>query len=379
MTDATVYAVASGKGGVGKTTTAVNLGAGFAAAGRSVAVVDLDLGMANVGDFVTASPAGPTLHDVLAGDATLDDALSHATDRLDVIRGSDDLEAFGRADPTGIGDVLSALRLRYDIVVLDSGGGLSHDTALPLGLADEIIVVSTPEPAAIQNTRKTLDLAAKLDGTVAGLVLTRVGAGIDPDEIAGDLDLSLLGAVPEDGTVREAAEAGEPLLAFDRDSPAARSYLEIAYGLLGEPLPREVGEGSGVELSGAGEGGPGTEGMTPEAAAGEGEAVDPAAEHTDAAAGSTDAAAGSTDAAAESADAAAEPADTETEQGAGSGQTGEPAEPAPGAAGTEGTEEPAELKETEEPEEPEAEAMEEPEETTGSRSLLSRLTGGLFG
>ena len=244
MTDATVYAVASGKGGVGKTTTAVNLGAGFAHAGRSVVVVDLDLGMANLADFVEATPAGPTLHDVLAGEATLDDALSHVSTNLDVILGSDDLEAFGKADPTGIRDILTELKRRYDVVVLDSGGGLSHDTALPLGLADSVIFVSTIEKPAVKNTKKTLDLTEILDGSIEGIVLTRIGGGKDevpPAEIASSLGLKLVGSVPEDSTVVASANAGEPLLAYDSESPAAQSYLEMAYDLLGEPLPMDLG------------------------------------------------------------------------------------------------------------------------------------------
>ena len=251
MTDGTVYAVASGKGGVGKTTTAVNLGAGFAQAGRSVVVVDLDLGMANLSDFVESSPAGPTLHEVLAEEATLDDALSHASPNLDVIRGSEDLELFGRADPRGIRTLLSDLRERYDVVILDSGGGLSHDTALPLGLADSIILVSTVEKPAVKNTAKTLQLAGMLEGSLEGIVLTRVGGGkeeVDPTEVASSLDLQLLGSVPEDSTVKASAAAGEPLLEYDEDSPAAQAYLEIAYDLLGGPrCHRRIRRAGGTE------------------------------------------------------------------------------------------------------------------------------------
>ncbi|MFB6112928.1 MAG: MinD/ParA family protein [Halodesulfurarchaeum sp.] len=247
MSDGIIYAVASGKGGVGKTTTSVNVGAGFATAGHSVVVVDLDLGMANLGDFVDASPRGPTLHDVLAGEATLDDAISHASEGLDVVLGSEDITDFGKADPTNVRSVLSDLTERYDFVILDSGGGLSHDTALPLGLADAVILVSTVEDPSLKNTRKTLELAEKISGTVEGIVFTRIGGGkeADPTTVAERVGVRLIGTVPEDRTVVESAKAGTPLLTYDPESPAAQSYLEIAYDLLDEPLPMQLGTESG--------------------------------------------------------------------------------------------------------------------------------------
>lgn len=353
MTEGTVYAVASGKGGVGKTTTAVNLGAGFAHAGRSVVVVDMDLGMANLRDFVEATPGGTTLHEVLAGEATLDDALSHVSPGLDVILGSEDLSIFGRADPRGLRTLLADLRTRYDVVILDSGGGLSHDTALPLGLADAIVLVSTVEQPAVKNTAKTLELAEKLDGTLSGIVLTRVGGGkseVDPTEIASRLDLSLLGSVPEDSTVKASAEAGEPLLQFDRDSPASQAYLEIAYELLGENLPVDFGEGRGTGDVAAAE----TAGTDASSDDDEGDGADQAPEMESPEEGvAVEEAEGDTTAA----EAVDDATDDETaDRAVDESEDADTDENAPLAEELDGEEEPAE-----------------------SRSLLSKLTGGLFG
>lgn len=241
MADPQVVAVASGKGGVGKTTSAVNLGAAFVEAGRSVVVVDLDLGMANLGDFLDVEEPAATLHDVLSGDAEIEECVVEAPGGVDIVFGSTDIEAFGRADPAGMRAVVDILTTGYDVVVLDTGGGLSHDSTLPLGLADGVILVSTAEEAAVNNTEKTRGLVDRLGGTVAGVIVTRIG-GAAPgtiDDVTATIDGRLLGSVPEDSAVPQSAAAGVPLVAQDRDSPAAQAYREIAYTILDEPLPRD--------------------------------------------------------------------------------------------------------------------------------------------
>lgn len=255
-----VYAVASGKGGVGKTTSAVNLGAAFAEAGRTVAVVDVDLGMANVGDVLAFEAETPTLHDVLSGDADVEAAIRGAPGEFDAVVGSAGIEAFGRADPAGLRDVVDTLRERYDVVVLDTGGGLSYDAALPLGLADSVILVATPNDAALNNAAMTHRIVDRIGGDVAGVIVNRSGAGSGESQEAIEtrLDLPVLGMVPEDRSVAESAAEGVPVVVFDRDSPAAQSFREIAYGILEEPLPVDWGDqddagiGSGTGIGGAG-------------------------------------------------------------------------------------------------------------------------------
>lgn len=247
----TVYAVASGKGGVGKTTTAVNLGAAMVEAGRSVVVADLDLGMANLGDVLAVEPPEATLHDLLADEADLEAALVEAPGGVDVLLGSDDIEAFGDADPAAIPDVVGDLRERYDVVLLDGAAGLSHDMTVPLGLADGVLLVTTTATAGIENAAKTQALVDRLGGTVEGAVVTRLGSAgrATPEAVADRLDVPVLGAVPEDGAIAMSAEEGRPLVTIDRQSPAAQSYREIAYGLLDEPLPRDWAEEEDEQLA----------------------------------------------------------------------------------------------------------------------------------
>lgn len=252
-----VYAVASGKGGVGKTTTAAALGACAAATGRKTVVVDADLGMADLAAILDVDD-GPTLHDVLAGRASVAEACRPAEGGFDVLTGDRDLEAYPEGDPAGLGDVIDALREQYEVIILDTAAGLSQDVLVPLGLADEVVLVSTTDTAALRDTEKTRQLVEKVDGSVAGLVLTRVvDAGGAAD---ADLPIRRLGMVPEDDAVSEAEQAGVAVPIHNPGGPAGSAYIEVAAALLGVA----VGEVDlGEDRSGGGEGGMPTAGAAP--------------------------------------------------------------------------------------------------------------------
>ncbi|NGM68167.1 P-loop NTPase [Natronolimnobius sp. AArcel1] len=238
MSQETVYAIASGKGGVGKTTTTVNIGTALAQAGKRVAVVDVDLGMANLAGFVSLTPDSTTLHDVLAGDASIEDATYRLADNIVAVPSGTGLDEYAEASPEGLGDVINDLRTAYDYVLLDVGAGISHETVLPLGLADAVLVVSTPEPAAVQDSKKTIELTARANGSVAGLVVTRThpGSDISYEEIAARLEIPLLGTVPEDSAARESVYAGTPLVVYNAEGPAAIAYRTLAADLAGIEL-----------------------------------------------------------------------------------------------------------------------------------------------
>ena len=191
-----MYAVAGGKGGVGKTTTTLNLAAAFAESGADTAVVDADLGMTNLGELL-AIETDHSVHDVLAGEATVEAALVDGPGGVSVLAGDRDLDAYDRADPAELRGVVERLRERYDVVLADTGAGLSHASLVPYGLADGVVLVTTADAVAATDTGKTAEMVRQVDGTVLGVVVTRTDAAADAVSTAERVGEPLLGSVPE--------------------------------------------------------------------------------------------------------------------------------------------------------------------------------------
>lgn len=224
--EAAVYAVASGKGGVGKTTTAINLAAALAES-REVCVVDADLGMATLAAALDLSIDGPTIHDVLTGGTSIDDA-TYEYGEFAVVPGETTLDAYAAADPAGLREALDELRSTFDVVFLDVGAGLSHDTVVPLGAADRVLLVATPEPPAIENVRTTREMADRVGTDVLGAVLARADPERPVEPIEDALGVRALAVIPEHEAVPESLAAGEPVVTRAPGSPAAAGYAELA-------------------------------------------------------------------------------------------------------------------------------------------------------
>jgi septum site-determining protein MinD len=243
-----VYAVASGKGGVGKTTTVANLGAALAAAGHETAVVDADLGMGNLAGVLGIDPdAGPTVHDVLSGAAGVADAVREGPVGLSVVPASDDLDDFAAADPANLSTLLDGIDA--ETVLIDTSAGLSHDSVEPLRIADEVLLVSTPERGALGDTAKTREVVGRFGTTVAGAVLTRTTPETDTATAGARLDAPIRGTIPDDPAVSTAAQAGEPLVVAAPDAPVTDAYRRLGADLTGDDsiVPTDGGSEAGAE------------------------------------------------------------------------------------------------------------------------------------
>lgn len=230
-----VIAVTGGKGGVGKSTSVVNLGVSLRMDGYSVALVDADVEMPNLVELLDLEP-DQTIHDVLSGRAMTMEALLEVGPQFAVVPGDPELSGYGSIEPERLETVVTTLGTHFDVVLLDTGAGLSYDDLFPLGLADEILLVSSPDPAAMENARRTQAFVQQLGRQVRGVVITKADASVD-GSIAGVFDAPLVGVIPEDPAVRRSTAAGKPLELVAPESAAARAYRQLEATLTDGQLP----------------------------------------------------------------------------------------------------------------------------------------------
>lgn len=229
-------AVASGKGGTGKTTATLALGMGLAER-YDVTVIDTDTGMANMLFHAGLADVPVTLHDLLQEDSTVpvSEAVYHRHG-MDIVPCGTSLDAFSDANPDRLQAVIADLAEQTDVLLLDSPATLgSRNAVLPIVIADRIVLVVQPTIPAITDGLKVQEYATAYGTDVAGLVFNKVH---DPAEVsrisdrAGDyVDGPILGTVPMDDAAREARKAGSPLLAHAPDSPAGQAFASIASDL----------------------------------------------------------------------------------------------------------------------------------------------------
>jgi septum site-determining protein MinD len=228
------FAVASGKGGTGKTTATLALGMALAEAGRAVTVVDADTGMANLLFHAGLDDADVTLHDLLvAGRDVPVDAACYDRFGMRVVPCGTSLADFRAADPERLRDVVAGLAADADVLLFDSPAALGSKSAvLPVVLADRSVVVLEPTIPAISDGLKVQEYGRSYGTETAGVLFNRVHDDTDLERVTEHAGRYFggerLGSVPESDAVRAARRAGEPLLAHAPDADAADAFRRAA-------------------------------------------------------------------------------------------------------------------------------------------------------
>jgi flagellar biosynthesis protein FlhG len=244
---ARIAAVTSGKGGVGKTFVTANLAAALARRGERVLVLDADLGLANL-DVLLNLASKITLHEVFTGTSALDDAIVPAPGGFSALLAGSGMVEYSRMTPEvreQLQQVIDTVAPRYDRVLIDTGAGISDVVLYAVSLADDVLVVATPEPTSMTDAYATIKVLATTQGRqLVQLVVNQtrrhgearavhqqlqqvVDRFVNPG-LAAPVRLALMGQVPLDIAVRDTVLKRQLLLEALPGAPAALAIVDLA-------------------------------------------------------------------------------------------------------------------------------------------------------
>ena len=236
-----VIAVTGGKGGVGKTTVAVNLAAALASRGKEVLLLDGDLGLANVDVFLGLTPR-LTLADVLAGNCTLEEIVIEAPQGFRVVPAASGITQLAELDALthlGLVRAFGDLSARLDVMVVDTAPGIAGSVLQFSQAAQQVLVVLCDEPASLTDAYALIKILSRDHGVKKFRVLVNQsrGKGLGQtlferfERVAMrflEVELDYVGEIPEDAFLRRSIREQRPVVTAYPSCPAAMALKTVA-------------------------------------------------------------------------------------------------------------------------------------------------------
>ncbi|NLM96237.1 MAG: MinD/ParA family protein [Halanaerobiaceae bacterium] len=240
-----IIAVASGKGGVGKSSISLNLALAIQELDKKVLLLDTDLGMANIDILLGITPNFNLSH-VLKGKCRLEEAVVRGPADISFLAGTtgvDELINISSVEAGRLIEAASQMEENYDIILLDIGAGVHYSVTNFIMGSDEVLVILTPEPTAVMDAYSLIKiLSIKHYNGKIKLLLNQCNSLKEGNELTGRMqrvikqylnkDVELLGMIPYDEKVRISVKKQNPLLIQYPKSEAARSIKEIAVKIM---------------------------------------------------------------------------------------------------------------------------------------------------
>lgn len=240
-----VIAVTGGKGGVGKSNIACNLGLAFCRLGRRVMLLDADLSLANVDVLLGLTPR-LNLSQVISGEKNLEDILLHGPEGLTIVPGGSGLEELAHLPPPQMERLFNAFASHSpapDILLVDTAAGIHANVMQFLLSADQVIVVTTPEPTAYTDAYALIKILVKHNSAKEIGVLINMaqdsGEALEVTKLLLQIcrqmlkvSFNNLGYIPRDPMVLKSVCHQRPFLLYAPNAPASKSIYHIAASIL---------------------------------------------------------------------------------------------------------------------------------------------------
>ena len=239
-----VIVITSGKGGVGKTTSTANIGTGLAKLGKSVVMIDTDIGLRNL-DVVMGleNRIVYNLVDVVEGNCRMKQALikDKRYSNLYLLPSAQTRDKTA-VNPEQMKKLIDELRPEFDYILLDCPAGIEQGFKNAIAAADRALIVTTPEVSAIRDADRIVGLLEANEMTRIDLIINRIrmdmvkrGDMLKVEDVCDILSIPLLGVIPDDEQVVVSTNQGDPLVGGS--SLAGQAYVNICHRLMGEDVP----------------------------------------------------------------------------------------------------------------------------------------------
>ena len=242
-----LIAVASGKGGTGKTSVTALLSTALAQQGKRILCIDCDVGLRNLDISLGLSDHCPlSFLDVCEGGYPLSQATVHPQFPSLHFLTAPMNRSPERIDADRFADFLMGARRNYDYIFLDAPAGVEAGFKLAAVRADRCILVTGPGPAALRDAARTAQVLELMGKTNVRMIVNRIqpklfkAMDVTVDDMMDTAGLPLLGIIPEDPNVTLAATFNRPLLCYKPRCAAAKAGTRIAKRILGMPVPVQV-------------------------------------------------------------------------------------------------------------------------------------------
>lgn len=241
-----VISITSGKGGVGKTSLVTNLALQLAREGKRVLILDGDLGMANVDLMFKVRPER-TIHDLITGDAEMNDVLVEVARNITLIPGGSgvfELQNLSAFEKQALLDQVSTLGLAYDVMLIDTAPGIDENVLYLNSAAQQICVVVTPDPASLADSYALIKvLNQRCRENRFSIICNQVKDEADGHRLFERLDsvaakflyvsLDYLGSIPMDPVLRQATRSQQLVTQAYPSAPSSQAICQLAQGFKG--------------------------------------------------------------------------------------------------------------------------------------------------
>jgi septum site-determining protein MinD len=239
-----VIVVASGKGGVGKTTLAANLAVALAIFGKRVAVLDADVVMANLEIIMGLRNPPVALIDVLRGRLAIEDVMYEGPRGVKLIPAGITLDGFNEENMEMLKAALREVPEDIEILVIDAPAG--RDAAMVMDSGQEVLIVTAPEVSSVSDALKMKILAEKMGAKVIGSIVNMVEntpEEVKIQEVESTLDTNVISVIPYDKKVKKAFHYEVPFVIKYPNSKPSTEVMRLASELIGReynPRPRSI-------------------------------------------------------------------------------------------------------------------------------------------